>query len=308
MKLKYLLFLCLCVILLFTIFGCTKKTDNTANIDTSKASTDPDGIVPKVTIGTSDKTKLGRSITISTKIENEGAVDTNDIIIARVSSCGAIRNSEGNNYVSQEFTKEEVPKNKGAFGEIVLSGLTASAVTKQCNIYADVCYTYLTKLTYEVSLGSTKKEYSSEKIPAQGSPINIISITRDVYEGLEGQKRIEFRMGYENKGGGTVVRADQYDKKCTSGLKDEDLSMLDVFAAEVYLSDDRLDCYFENKITDFFRINYKDKTKNYIICAIPDNIVTPAMYKEESIEKRMLTITLNYGYYKRVSKNVVIES
>jgi hypothetical protein len=306
MKIGKNIFILVFLILILLVSGCkSNNKDNPANIENVKISTNPNGIVPSISIGTNDKLKIGRPVSVYVKVENEGAQDTEDIIIARVKSCGAITKSDWQNYKLEEFTQEDVQKNKKKYAEIVLDGLLASAVTKECKIYADVCYTYTTKLIHEISFGSNSKKYT---IPTQGSPINVKAITRDVYQDTGGAKRVEFKIEYENKGGGMVIRQDKYDKKCESGLENSDLEFLDAFEFNAHILSRKLNCFDEDGKTDLFKLNYIDTKKNYLICEIPQDILTPEYYKEGSTEKLILDITMTYGYYKAVVKNVIIES
>ncbi|MFA6089353.1 MAG: hypothetical protein WC755_05790, partial [Candidatus Woesearchaeota archaeon] len=155
-KKYYFVTLFLILILSFSIAGCSGvagKNKNAANVENAKVSTNPDGIIMEISVGTSDRIDWKTAATITGKIKNVGSVDVDsgNTIIGRLQSCSAITSlSDGPTFKSEEFDSEEITKNNGMYKEIILDGLLASTVEKECTIIGDVCYTYSTELIQNI--------------------------------------------------------------------------------------------------------------------------------------------------------------
>jgi hypothetical protein len=143
--------------------------------------------------------------------------------------------------------------------------------------------------------------------------LNVKGIIQDVSPVDTERKKLKFEIYIKKKEStkGVVINKNNYAEICSESPV-EDISILNVYDAEVKLGGTPLKCYENDKETNQFKLKFfdgKEQTElNRITCSI---IVSPNdsadNYPTEGLKKaRQLVIKLNYGYYYQISKNIEV--
>lgn len=164
-------------------------------------------------------------------------------------------------------------------------------------IKATACYEYRTEASAEVCINPyTTTQALRENIcqvrsvslsGGQGAPVAVTDIEEEIY-----RNKLQFRIYFENVGGGTVIRPGAINN-CHTSLQREDANKLEV--RKVSFSGKTMRCEPANPI------NLDDRGKGFIFCYYEGNLGSDAY-------NTLLHIELDYGYRNSIQKSVEILS
>lgn len=171
-------------------------------------------------------------------------------------------------------------------------------------IFATICYPYQTKVSTSVcidpdiyDLGTVKQACDGKDLSfsgGQGAPVAVTNV--EVRMAPEGENvKPQFLIHVENKGNGEIVRKEEYETACQRKISPEQ-DYFNVVNIEVKLSNKELEC----EQRDNKKIVILDGKKGIIKCSSGEIVAKNAYVAP-------LSITLDYGYTKTISKGFNIE-
>lgn len=161
-------------------------------------------------------------------------------------------------------------------------------------IKATACYEYRTEASAEVCIDPKTTKSIREDVCSihpvslsggQGAPVAVTKIEEEVY-----QDKLQFRIYFENKGGGTVIRPGAIND-CHTSLQREDANRLEV--NKVSFSGKTMRCEPQNPI------NLDDNERGFIFCYYEGDLGDDAY-------NTILHIELDYGYRNTIQKSIEI--
>lgn len=189
--------------------------------------------------------------------------------------------------------------------------LSSLSAVHTSSIFATICYPYRTEVSASACIdpdvygeGPGKKACEAKNLAfsgGQGAPVAVTNIeVRMVPKGEEVEP--QFLIHVENKGDGEVVKRDGYVKACGAGIPSEETDSLNnyfnVVGIEAKLSTQKLKCeQGDNK-----GIVILDGKKGIVKCS-PENWES----ENKNAYVAPLSIVLDYGYTKTISKSFSIE-
>ena len=194
-------------------------------------------------------------------------------------------NPDGKITTTQTFTDSSV----GA-------GIPDSVDKIKQTIKATACYIYRTEASIDVCINPKTINSLTEDIcqvqtvspsGGQGAPIAITKVEEEVY-----QNTIQFRIYFQNVGGGTVMKSNVIDH-CDTMLNRMDANKLDVIS--VSFSDKGMRCDPQNPV------NVDETGKGFIFCKYTGADLGQSAYKTT------LKVELEYGYRTSIQKDVEIQ-
>ena len=175
------------------------------------------------------------------------------------------------------------------------SGIPAGVDKIKQTIKATACYTYKTEASFDVCINPKTINSITEDIckigsisvgSGQGAPISITKVEEEIY-----QDTLQFRIYFQNVGGGTVMKPLAINK-CDTSLNRVDANKIQV--NEVSFSDKTMRCEPQNPV------NVDDSGKGFIFCPYKGDL-------GQSAYKTTLKVELEYGYRTSIQKEIEIQ-
>lgn len=253
---------------------------------------------------------------LSLGVEKDYTKKTELLTGGRITSFGGLSNAasfglEGKSSINPIGNEEVISYN------IVAGRVDPQSETHTSTIISTLCYPYETVLTSNVcvdtdvnDLRPAKKVCNMQDLVfgnGQGAPVAVTKIEVNMLPVISSGKdsatsiKPQFLIYIENKGLGTVIKAEAVKDFCTKS--DTEHKNLNVVYVDAYLSNKKLKCQLdvETSATERGHIKLKDK-KDIIWCDLVEGI--PAA---QDPYLSPLKIELSYGYSQSISANYVIQ-
>lgn len=175
------------------------------------------------------------------------------------------------------------------------AGIPTSVDKIKQTIKATACYNYRTEASFDVCINPKTMNSVTEDIcqngpvsasGGQGAPIAITNIEEEIY-----QNKLQFKIYFQNSGGGTVLKSSAINN-CHTSLNRNDANKVEVI--EVSFSDKTMRCDPQNPV------NIDDSGKGFIFCYYQGDL-------GQSAYKTTLKIVLDYGYRSSIQKEIEIQ-
>ncbi len=306
----------LIIIALLLLSGCGQKQAKKDSDSDYKTGTE--GLAMSFVDGAPpDKMSISSKYVMGVEISNNGAYDVVDGILAfNLEEDYMMMESWG----SASLQKNELDKRKVSFnlagktaynpnGEkgivtlnVKTNSLEQQTETHTANVYATTCYNYRTEFSKTVCVDTdiintrkVEKVCTVEDITlsgGQGGPVGVTAIKERMSPGEEGQKtKPTFMITIENLGDGEVVATGKQADFCSgTKVQKEDFNVVKITAI---LGGTKLKCT-------------KDTLTLYEKSAIANCELEEGITKTADTFSSPLTIILEYGYTKTISKSVEI--
>lgn len=260
------------------------------------------GPIVELTTGTSDIVRVGDTVSVVARIQNDGEEDLSGSLL-QIKSCAAL----GDN-ADKVLVKDMPALRSGYIDSASLDGLAATIPDDACYVQANLCYLYRTVVVQEIRVNPLFSQKVTHKPQNQHAPLQVTDIIQDVRK-EDDNYVLEFEIYVDKRADGVVTLNSGYREHCTGAqVTDDEVNIYEVESA--LLKPNRfLDCKDASKrfYTDGEGNALKDL--NRFICTYT---ITPEneLYPKEGISpvfNPVLELTLEYGFHARFLQKVTVE-
>ena len=298
----------LCLILLLILIACKKGGDRqTFEVD---VHTGTEGVVVKFMDRSPPDDAFEKSkIPIFIELQNKGAEPAViDYAIISQERYLSVNNPRGKITLEGKSLYDPQGQIDNLQFTADVHALGKAGQTKETPLAFHICYPYKTTATGTACI-DTEPRSTKQKVctpgpismgGGQGAPVGVTNIETDMRV-IEGIAYPDFEITIANLHNGRILNRARYADACrltTSGSEE----LYNVIRAEVFISDQRLDCYPKKRGQagrNAYMIWGKDNDK--ITCSLPEGIKRAGNYPSP------LRVVLEYGYTDHITTDILIK-